>query len=128
MPNPVTTPDIEAAWRPLSDQETLNAEAWLGHAWAIVLRRRPLIESWMADGSVPEGNVRYVVLSMVLRKLQNPEGKSDEAGDDYRFRRARGHATGELYLTAKELDELTPASLAGQTVGSVKLRAYHYES
>lgn len=127
MPNPVTTADVAARYpEQLSTQQTINAQAYLADAWAMVLRRRPALEANLAAAPplVTEADVRRVVANMVVRKLLNPEGKSEESIDDYRFKFG-GDVFGELYISDDELMDLTPAtatSIAGR--GSVRLVAY----
>jgi len=121
MGNPTTVADIEQRWRPLSDQETINAAAYLGDAWWMLLGRRPTLEADMTAGTVASGNVIRVVSAMVLRILRNPDGMESEAVDDYRFTRHELMASGALYVTGDELADVTPGR-RGQR--SVRLVAY----
>lgn len=105
---PATVEDIEARWRPLSDQEALNAQAFLGDAWWLLLSRRPLLSTWLASGEVNEGNVARVIVAMVLRILKNPDGWDEEAVDDWRGRRNSLTASGVLTVTPDELADITP--------------------
>lgn len=108
MPNPTTTADLEARWRPLSAQETTNANALLGDAWALLLSRRPTLEADMAAGTVSQANVVRVVSAMVLRVLRNPEGVLSETVDDYTYRRDAVVSGGLLHVTGDELADITP--------------------
>ena len=108
MANPATTADIEARWRPLSAQETTNAEALLDDAWALLIARRPTLDADIAAETVSEANVIRVVVAMVLRVLRNPDGKLEEKIDDYSYRRDSATSTGGLYVTSDELADLTP--------------------
>lgn len=108
MANPTTVTDLEARWRPLTADETLNADAFLEDAWWLLLGRRPNLEADITAGTVSEGNVRRVVSAMVLRILRNPEGKLEEAIDDYRYRRDALVASGLLHVTGDELADITP--------------------
>lgn len=123
MSNPVSISHIEARFRALTDAETINAQAWLADAWALVLDRRPLIESYITAGTVSTASVIRVVSAMVVRVLQNPEGKLEESIDDYSYRRDSAVSGGQLYLTDDELNTLTPVDLTG-SVRSVRLVAY----
>ena len=123
MANPATIADIEARWRPLTEQETTNATAFLEDAWWLILGRLPLIEDYIDAGTVSEGNVKRVVVAMVRRMLRNPEGNRvvEESIDDYRQRRELLVGNDSLYLTPDELADLTPGRA---TRRSVRLVAY----
>jgi hypothetical protein len=121
MANPVTVADIEDRWRPLTAQETTNAEAYLTDAWWLLLGKLPDLETHVADGLVSQGNVTRVVVAMVLRIMKNPDGKLEESIDDYRYRRDSLVSAGELLVTLEELAALTPS---GQRHNSVRLIAY----
>lgn len=108
MPNPATTADIAARWRPLTAQETTNATAFLADAWALLLMRRPTLEADITAGKVTTTNVIRVVVAMVLRVLRNPDGKLEESIDDYRYRRDSALSSGLLYVSPDELADLTP--------------------
>lgn len=116
MANPASIADIEARWRPLSAQETTNAEAFLTDAWAYLLARRPDLEATITAGTVSEDNVIRVVSTMVLRVLKNPDGWEDEAVDDWRGKRAAAVASGELYATTAELADITPGRASRKSV------------
>lgn len=49
-----------------------------------------------------------VQVAAVLRFLKNPDGKYEESGDDYSFKRDATLATGEVYITDSELARLAP--------------------
>lgn len=129
--NPVTLAQIDARFpgRVLTEAEQINATAWLADVWSMVLSRRPNIEAQMTptypvpDGGVATSNVIRVVTNSVIRRLLNPEGKSEESIDDYRYKRDVAVSSGELYLTEDELADITPG-YGGATRGSVRLVAY----
>lgn len=121
MSNPATVGDVEDRWRPLTDQETTNAEALLADAWALLLARRPTLEADITAATVSEENVIRVVVAMVLRVLRNPDGKLEESIDDYSYRRDSAMSTGGLYVTTDELADLTPGRRRHR---SVRLVAY----
>ena len=110
MPNPVRVSDIERRFRPLKEQEVVNAEAWLADIWSLLLQKRKTIEAEILAGDVQESTLVRVLSESVIRKLRNPDGKAEESIDDYRFKRDAAVASGELYLTRDELTELTPTS------------------
>ena len=119
---PATVADIEARWRPLSAQETTNAETFIGDAWWLLLGRRPTLEADMVAGTVSTGNVVRVIAAIVLRLLKNPDGKMEESIDDYRYRRDALVSSGALYVSDDELADLTPGGY--RRTGSVRLVAY----
>lgn len=116
MPNPTTIGDIEARWRPLTAQETTNATAFLGDAWALLLTRRPTLEADMTALTVKTENVRRVVAAAVLRVLKNIDGWAEESVDDWRGKRADILASGELFITSDELADITPGRRARRSV------------
>lgn len=122
MPNPTQVEDVEQRFRPLSDAEKINAEAFLDDAWWMLLGRRPSLEADMDAETIQIGNVIRVVAHMVRRILMNPEGLLEEGLDDYRKRRDQLVSTGSLYVTDEELGAVTPAGF--QRTKSVRLVAY----
>lgn len=121
MPNPVTIADLESRWRTLSDQEAVNADAFLGDAWELLLGRRPTLEADLTAGTVREANVIRVVAAMVLRVLRNPEGYISESIDDWTGRRSDLVSSGALHVTAGELADVTPGRRGRR---SLRLVAY----
>lgn len=121
MPNPATTSDIAARWRTLNTQQEGNAAVLLDDAWDLLLGRRPTLETDMTAGTVRSATVKRVVCAMVLRVLKNPDGKSEVAVDDYRYKRADAIASGELYVTPAELADVSPGRRSRK---SVRLVAY----
>lgn len=126
MPNPATLTDVERRWRPMSDQELLNAKAFLTDAWWLLTTRLPALETAMLSSDplvfVSADNVRRVVTNMVLRMLRNPEGFVTESIDDYSYRRATAIASGALSILPDELVELTPGGR--RRVRSIRLVAH----
>ncbi|WP_436702402.1 Gp19/Gp15/Gp42 family protein [Nocardioides sp. BYT-33-1] len=127
MPNPAAVADVIARWRPLSTQETTNAETFLADAWVMLKRRMALldvdIEALIAtDEALPEEQrtlkaaVVRVLATAVLRVMKNPDGKSREAIDDYSWSRDEAVSAGLLYFLDDELDGLVPGSGDGGRV------------
>lgn len=116
MANPASVADIEARWRPLSDQETTNAEAFLEDAWDLLLTRRPNLESDLMDGTVRERNAIRVVCTMVLRVLKNMDGWAEESVDDWRGKRHELVASGELFVSNSDLADVTPGRATRRSV------------
>lgn len=122
--NPATVGDLEARWRPLSEAERAVAQELLDDAWeAVLLPSRPLLTAQLAAGTVPDRAVRFVLCSMVLRVLRNPDGKAMESIDDYRYQRDASVSSGALYVSPDELAMLVPAANRART-RSVRLSAY----
>jgi len=124
MPNPVTVGHVMARYPgTLSPTQQVNVEAYLADIWSMVMSRRPLIETYMTDETVPASEVVRVVANAVVRKLINPEGKTMESIDDYRFTYG-GDRLGELYLSPDDLIDLTPPTVGTGSRNSVRLVAY----
>jgi len=124
MPNPVTPSDlVDRLGRPLTPTETTTATALLVDAWAVLLARDPSIDTRLTDSSLSPDLVRVVVSAMVLRVLRNPDGKRQEAIDDYSWTRDTSLAGGSLYVSDDEL-ALLAAPYTGSTRGSVRMVAY----
>lgn len=121
MPIPANVSDIVARFRPLSDLEIINAQAFLEDAWELMQTRRPTIEADMAAETVREGNVIRVLVNMVLRVLRNPEGKISESIDDYSYTRDNTAASGVLMIFDDELDDITPVAFTTALRNSVRL-------
>ncbi len=108
MTNPASTSDLEARWRPLSDQETTNGETFLDDAWRMLRRRVTTIEADIADDETGdlEAEVIRVLATAVLRVMKNPDGKRQETIDDYSWQRDQAVSAGLLYFTDEELNAL----------------------
>jgi hypothetical protein len=101
--NPAIVPDIEARWRPLSEQEARTAQALLDDLWARALTQVPTLSANLDAGSLSTEVVKSVMAGAVLRVLRNPEGKASEQIDDYKYTRDAAISTGGLYLSPDEL-------------------------
>lgn len=114
MPNPATTADIESRWRPLSTQETVNAQTFLADAWRMLKRDLTTsgidIEAEIATDTDLEAEVVRVMATAVLRVMKNPDGKRQEAIDDYSWTRDQAVSAGLLYFTSDELGDLFPGT------------------
>jgi hypothetical protein len=123
--NPVDVGMVESRFRVLSDPERANAEAWLEDVWSMAQSRRPTLEDDIDADEVSLTEVQRVLANAVVRELQNPDGKLEERGDDYGFRRDSTTSSGELYLSDAEMGALTPAAAdGGRSRGSVRLVAH----
>ena len=126
MANPAGIADLEARWRPLSGNEIANGEALLADAWSYLHDDVPSLDASIESGAVQVSTVIAVMSSMVLRVLRNPDGKVQEALDDYSYRRADGLAGGFLYATEEELNRLRPS--LRRAGGAFSIRPGGYES
>lgn len=110
MTNPATPADVAARWRPLSGEETTVATTLLEDAWRMLGRDYKaasgvvLDDAMTADPDLSPEVVR-VLANSVLRVLKNPDGKQQEAIDDYSYSR-NSAASGELYIDDEDLAAL----------------------
>lgn len=107
--------DVEAIWRPLSDDEAAVAGAWIDQASQQIRDEVPDIDGLdvderLAAGSLSQDTVRYVVARMVLRVMMNPGGNRQQSRtvDDYSesFTVDSARASGELFISDRELRRL----------------------
>jgi len=115
MPNPATPADVVARWRPLSAQETINAQTFLDDAWRMLKRRAAAVdfdlETEMAADVDLTAEVVRVLVTAVLRVMKNPDGKRQESIDDYSWTRDQAVSAGLLYLSDDEVNDLFPGSV-----------------
>ena len=109
--NPATSVELQArSLRTLSTRELEVGDTLLDDAWGIVLSARPTVVTRL-DASPLNVTFRTLVVqilcAMVLRVLNNPNGKLEEQGDDYRYRLDQAVSTGALYLSDAELARLS---------------------
>lgn len=88
--------------RDLTATEERRATAWLADASALILKQFPQYATTPTDIS------KKVCCAMVLRVLTNPDGKRQEALDDYSYTVDSSRSRGEIYLSEDEADELRP--------------------
>lgn len=128
MDNPAKLEHIVAAFeRPLTTDETRVVPNWLDRAWRELNRVIPGLE---ARNSLELGNpaylktdnIRDVLVSMVERKLRNPDGRVQWNGDDYGEKVDASLASGRIYVTASEIESLSPPEPSfGQGIYSIPL-------
>lgn len=115
----VTQADIEKVWRHLTPAEAATVQGLSNSAWIRVVATVPGIESFMdvvppaTEPLVPMEAVQDVMASMIIRVLKNPDSARiiSESIDDYTDGRTLDAAisSGELYVSAFEVQMLTPA-------------------
>jgi hypothetical protein len=108
MANPVTVQDVENRWRPLSTDQAVVAQALLDDVWALAKREIPTLDASITAETIDIAIVRQVLCAAVLRVLKNPDGRTQEALDDYSYTLGSG-ADGTLHLTEDDLVKLRPA-------------------
>lgn len=105
--NPASSDDLVArSLRTLSMQEVSVGSTLLGDAWMILTTEIPTIPSRLDTDAAFSALVIQVECAMVLRVLNNPNGKLEEAVDDYSVRFDSAVSSGALYLTDVERDLL----------------------
>lgn len=110
MANFAEVPDLVAAWRALTVDEAAVAATQLTFASAIIRTQVPTIDQRLAIEAAPfvlADLVKGITVSMVLRKMLNPDGirSVQEALEDYSRTTTRDAAvsSGGLCLTDEEL-------------------------
>ena len=100
--SPATATDLSnRSLRTLTTQETTVGGVLLGDAWNIIVAKVPSADARL-DAAAFESLVVQIQCAMVLRVLNNPDGKLEEAGDDYRYRLDQAVSTGALYISDAE--------------------------
>jgi hypothetical protein len=100
---------------PLSAQELAVATVKLQDAFNEIVARVPSVVARLEvspQDLLFRALVVQVQVAAVLRWIKNPDGKYQEAGDDYSFSRDKSLAAGEVYITDAEVALLSPISAA----------------
>lgn len=104
MANPATVDDlVRRSLRPLSDDEKRVGAQWLEDAWSILVTQKPFVADKTDQDAPYRGLVVQILCAMVIRVLNNPDGKYQESGDDYSYSRDAAVSTGALYVSDSEL-------------------------
>lgn len=111
----LTIDDIEARWRPLTDEEKAVAATLIEDviAWAHTIS--PKLQSRLdADttGNFKQ-NVKRILAGAVIRVLKNPDAYKTEQDGSYSYTLDRAISSGELAITGAAL-----RSLIGRSRGS----------
>lgn len=108
--NPATATDLSTrSLRALTPTELSVGTTLLEDAFNRIVVRVPTVPARMDGPPVDAGFTALVVqiqCAMVLRVLNNPDGKLQESGDDYSYRLDAAVSTGALYLSGAEADLL----------------------
>lgn len=111
--NPFATPsDVAAVWRPLTDAEFTVAASLLRYASMLIRAAVPLVDEWVADGSLEAPAPQYVAVELVRRRMLNPEGHRNGSVSIDDFQRSwtidSARSVGGLTLTDDLMDWLRP--------------------
>ncbi len=108
--------------RPLTTDETAWVSALLDDAEALLLGRIPTLTARLAavPPTLSVAAVKQAEAWAVVRVLRNPDGKSQEAIDDYSYTRDKSVAGGGLYISDSDWQ-----TILGRRARSVQLVAYN---
>lgn len=98
--------------RDLTDEERAKVPFLLADASAIMREAVPGLD--LPPG--PPATAVAVCCAMVLRVIQNPEGKRSEQIDDYSYTIDSARSAGQLYLTEEERAMLRPPRSSAFTI------------
>lgn len=107
MAEPLAEPaDVEALWRPLSDDEATVATRLLRIASRIVRTRYPDVDDRIAAATLAAEDVADVVAMMVKRAMQAPAADGVESASwtagPFGTNTKYSNPDGNLYMTAEE--------------------------
>lgn len=107
-----TIPDVEKRLKvKITEEDDIDQmNAFLDDVSALIRKRRPKIDQWIADGSLAADWVRAVTCQVVARLLNSYEhgaGVESETYPEWSYRLSKVAAAG-LALTDAELCDLTP--------------------
>lgn len=108
--NPASATDLQnRSLRTLTEREQAVGATLLDDAFNMITAAKPSVTDRLDKlprDLVFTALVRQIVCAMVLRVLNNPDGKLEEQGDDYRYRLDAAVSTGALYVSDAELARL----------------------
>jgi hypothetical protein len=120
---------IDSSLRALTTQELSVGVRKLESAFNIILTRVPSLTARL-DASPTDIALRQLVIDtqvdMVLRFLNNPDGKYEESGDDYSFKRDSATSTGAVYMTDAEAALLAGPGLASNGAYTIRPSGWRY--
>lgn len=96
--------------RPIIPPETVQVQAWIDRVETRVRGRVPNLAELVADPTYL-GALKGVVVDVVIRKINNPQGMRSERIDDYYY--DRGATSADLWPTDAEWAELIPDVMRG---------------
>lgn len=124
MAGPATTTDLSnRSLRPLTATEVSVGATLLEDAFGIILARIPSVRARL-DALPLDAQFKALVIqvqcAMVLRVLNNPDGKLEEASDDYRYRLDAAVSTGALYMSDAEASLLSSGDGASDGAWTIR--------
>lgn len=107
MASPAISTDLQnRSLRTLTAQELLVGATLLGDAWGVLTTRVSGLEA-RSDAVPTDAALKALIVqvqcAMVLRVLNNPNGKMQESQDDYSYRLDSAVSTGALYVSDAEV-------------------------
>lgn len=103
MASPATVTDLSnRSLRTLTPAQVTVGGFLLEDAWSIIGAKLPTAIERVTAAPAFMALVIQVQCAMVLRVLNNPDGKFEESSDDYSYRRDQAVSTGMLYLSDAE--------------------------
>ena len=103
MASPATVTDLSnRSLRTLTSAQVTVGGFLLDDAWSVIGAKLPSAIDRVTTGTAFKALVVQVQCAMVLRVLNNPDGKFEESSDDYSYRRDQAVSTGMLYLSDAE--------------------------
>lgn len=96
--------------RPIVPPEEEQVQGWINRVEGRIRRRIPDLDERLEDLGFGETLIG-VVVDVVIRKINNPDGLRSERIDDYYY--DRGSQTADLWPTDEEWAELLPAVALG---------------
>lgn len=100
----------------------VTVQATLEDAEAIIMATVPQTARRLATGRLAWQVFLHVVCDMVLRVVRNPDGFNSEGDGSYNFSRNAAVASGNLWLTANDMELLTGDT--GQVPGVIRMRGW----
>lgn len=123
--------DLADLWRPLTDEDQLQAIGLLDKASALLRQKQPRIDDRIANGTLDPVVVAAVVANVVARFLNNPKNLVSTATTTGPFSKSESYRGGSsrvgtvqpagLIILSTDLDALKPYSPRA-VIGSIRTR------
>lgn len=130
--NPATQFDLEnRSLRTLTTQEASAGTTLLDDAWSQVVAAVPSVATRLDAVPVVPSFVNLVIqieCAMVLRVLNNPNGKLEETVDDYSYRLDQAVSSGALYLSEAEKNLLGLGDGTSDSAWTIRAPAVPFRS
>lgn len=124
MASPATSTDLQnRSLRTLTAQELAVGAVLLEDAWTVLCSQVPSLEARL-DAVPADVKLKALVVqiqcAMVMRVLNNPDGKFKEQIDDYSYQLDSAVSTGALYASDAELALLKAGDSASDTAFTIR--------